>query len=100
MKKALSSILCALMLLTAAPAFAGSAQQEKPQQFCPVMGGRVNKGLHTDYQGKRIYFCCAYCIGEFQKNPEKYLEKMKQDGVSLENAPETDKAAAPKPENK
>ncbi len=62
--------------------FAAAAQTK-----CPVMGGDIDRSKYTDYKGKRVYFCCAQCIDEFKKNPEKYMQKMKKDGVVLENAP-------------
>lgn len=64
----------------------------KQQTTCPVMGGPINKEIYTDYENKRIYFCCAGCVKTFESNPEKYINKMKNDGVELENAPEADTA--------
>lgn len=57
----------------------------KAQNLCPVMGQKINKQYYVDYNGKRVHFCCAACIQEFKKNPEKYMEKLK--GVQLEAAP-------------
>ena len=57
------------------------------QEYCPVMGNKVNKEIYTDYNGKRVYFCCSGCIDTFKKDPEKYMEKMKEAGVTLESAP-------------
>jgi len=57
----------------------------KPQVVCPVMNGKIDKKYYTDYKGKRIYFCCPNCIGEFKKNPGKYMKKLQ--GVQLENVP-------------
>ena len=56
----------------------------KPQTLCPVMGGEINPDVYIDYQGKRIYFCCPGCDETFLANPEKYLEKMKAEGVRVE----------------
>jgi len=64
-----------------------AADAPKPQAICPVLGGNVDKGVYTDYKGQRIYFCCQGCIADFQKNPEKYLQKMKEQGVQPEKAP-------------
>lgn len=58
-----------------------------PQTKCPVLGGQINKDVYTDYQGKRIYFCCAGCPDQFKKDPAKYMKKMEQEGVTLEAAP-------------
>ena len=60
---------------------------EPNQMNCPVMGGKINKEMYADYQGKRVYFCCSGCVEAFKKDPEKYMEKMEKQGVVLENAP-------------
>jgi YHS domain-containing protein len=52
------------------------------QTKCPVMGGKVDEKIFADYQGKRIYFCCTGCLEEFKKDPEKYLNKMKEEGMT------------------
>jgi YHS domain-containing protein len=63
------------------------AAQPQTQTTCPVLGGNINKNIYVDYQGQRIYFCCEGCIAEFKKNPEKYLEKLKEAGVTPEAVP-------------
>lgn len=52
---------------------------------CPVMGGKVeNDTLHkVTYKGKKIGLCCAGCVEEFKKNPEKYAAKLKLDKFAL-----------------
>jgi len=65
----------------------GAAEKGKPQEYCPVMGGKINRDIYVDYQGKRIYFCCPACPPEFRKDPEKYLKKLEEQGVELEKAP-------------
>jgi len=64
----------------------------KSQTTCPVMGGAIQKETFVDYNGKRIYFCCTPCVEEFNKNPEKYLDKLEKEGVKLEEAPRTSDA--------
>ena len=61
---------------------------EQKQTKCPVMGGAINRDVFTDYNGHRIYFCCAGCDAEFHKDPERYLSEMRQAGVIIERAPE------------
>lgn len=56
----------------------------KAQTVCPVMGGKINKSLYYDYQGKRIYVCCPPCLGELEKDPEKYIKKLKSLGQAAE----------------
>ena len=48
------------------------------QKICPVMGGAINKDVFTTYKDKKVYFCCPGCIPEFEKNPEKYIDKLPQ----------------------
>jgi YHS domain-containing protein len=48
------------------------------QTTCPVMEGKINKDLFTEYKGKKVYFCCPGCEAEFNKDPEKYIKKLPQ----------------------
>lgn len=61
----------------------------QPQTTCPVMGGAVNREIFIDHDGKRIYFCCNPCLEEFEKNPGKYMGKLKEQDIRLEEAPQT-----------
>ena len=63
---------------------AADSPQSKPQTHCPVMGGEINKEVFTDYNGMRIYFCCAGCDGEFNVDPEKYIAQMRENGIEPE----------------
>ena len=45
---------------------------------CPVTGEDVNpKGKTVQYKGKTVGFCCDDCIEMFNKNPDKYADKIK-----------------------
>jgi hypothetical protein len=55
-----------------------------PQTTCPVLGGEIDKNLFVDYEGKRIYVCCAGCIDELKKDPGKYIKKLESMGQSVE----------------
>ena len=48
------------------------------QTTCPVMGGAINKALFTEYQGKKVYFCCDGCKEKFEATPEQYIAKLPQ----------------------
>ena len=75
-----------LALFLAGPVLAAAAPQV--QTVCPVLdAGKINKEIYVDYQGERIYFCCKGCDVEFQKDPEKYMKKMREQGVKFEKAP-------------
>jgi YHS domain-containing protein len=58
------------------------------QTTCPVMGGLINKSLYADYQGNRIYFCCPPCLKKFKKDPDTYVKKMKEQGVTPARSPD------------
>jgi hypothetical protein len=83
------NLLIIALLIAATGAFAA------PQKTCPVMGGKINKELYVDAEGCRIYVCCKGCISAVKADPEKYIEKMKADGVEPEKAPAADKAENP-----
>ena len=55
------------------------------QILCPIMGNPINKDIYTDYNSKRIYFCCDGCPAEFEKDPEKYMKIL--EGVKLDDTP-------------
>jgi YHS domain-containing protein len=55
-----------------------AASAEIQQTVCPIMGGKINKSVFTEYKGKKVYFCCAGCKPTFEKNPEKYIAKLPQ----------------------
>jgi len=78
-----------ILALTLAAFAAGSlwAAAAKPQTVCPVLGGNIDKKIFADYQGKRIYFCCPGCDAEFNKNPDKYMKKLEEQGVTPEPSP-------------
>jgi len=61
----------------------------KEQTKCPVIGGLINKNLYADYQGNRVYFCCPPCINTFQKNPEFYVKKMKEQDITPAKSPDS-----------
>jgi YHS domain-containing protein len=63
--------------------FQKAAQQgivfENIQTKCPVSGKMLeSKSVYTDYEGRRVYFCCAQCVGKFDADPQKYLNRLDQ----------------------
>jgi len=87
LKKLTLATTLSLFLLASLVAVAFAA----PQTTCPVMGGQINKQLYVDYKGQRVYFCCMACPPEFKKNPEKYLQKLKDMGQEPEQLETTTK---------
>jgi YHS domain-containing protein len=103
MKRAKILGLILTMILCASGYVLGENKQAKsvPQTNCPVMGGEINKEVYTDYQGKRVYFCCPGCIPEFKKDPAKYIKKLEDEGVTFEKIPTAssqDKSSQNKPQ--
>ena len=50
---------------------------ENIQTTCPVSGEKLEgKTVFSDYDGRRVYFCCKKCRGTFAEAPAKYLGKM------------------------
>lgn len=48
------------------------------QTECPISGKTVDVKNVVEYKGKNVYFCCDKCPAAFEKEPEKYLEKLPQ----------------------
>jgi YHS domain-containing protein len=84
--KKITAVILALAL-TAFVAGGLWAADPKPQTTCPVLAGNLDKNVYADYKGKRIYFCCKGCDEEFKKDPEKYMKKLQEEGVTLEPSP-------------
>jgi YHS domain-containing protein len=62
----------------ATPAKETLAAQVAEQTVCPVMGGKIDKSIFVEYQGKKVYFCCASCLDTFKADPAKYVAKLPQ----------------------
>ena len=48
---------------------------------CPVsgdkLGGDMSKPVVIVYQGQEVKFCCADCKTDFDKDPAKYIAKIR-----------------------
>jgi YHS domain-containing protein len=53
-----------------------SAEPAVAQATCPVMGQPVNKDIHVEHDGRKVYFCCEACVATFKADPEKYMLKL------------------------
>ncbi len=59
-----------------------SAEIKIWNKLCPVMGEEVDSQVKTvEYKGKTIGFCCKGCAAKFEKDPEKYMKKLSEDGT-------------------
>ncbi len=50
-------------------------------KICPVSGEKIDEKTKATYEyGGKIYnFCCAMCIDEFKKDPQKYIKKVEEE---------------------
>ena len=55
-----------------------SATAAVTQTTCPIMGAPIDKNVFTEYQGQKVYFCCAGCVDKFKADPEKYAKDLPQ----------------------
>jgi YHS domain-containing protein len=60
-------------------------ESNKPvNTVCPVSGEEIENGAPTTvYNGKTYALCCKSCLKKFNKDPEKYLSKLSEDGKSF-----------------
>ena len=73
-----------VMLAAVAPAAVEKDKEEtKLQESCPLMGGKINKSIYADHDGKRVYFCCGGCVADFKADPAKYIAKLEAQGITL-----------------
>ena len=85
-KTLLLSLLLSLGLFAADEA---KAPETTPQTKCPIKGGDINKDVFVDYQGKRVYFCCAGCDKKFMANADTLIKAAEAKGITFEAAPQT-----------
>ena len=81
------SFITLVMVCISGYALTEEVLSAEAQTLCPVMGGKINKDVYADYEGKRVYFCCEGCVPEFQKDPAKYINKLENEGVKLQEVP-------------
>ncbi|MDP2923366.1 MAG: YHS domain-containing protein [Candidatus Omnitrophota bacterium] len=60
---------------------------EAGNKICPVTGEKISEETKAtyEYQGKIYNFCCAACIDEFKKDPQKYIKKIQEEKKEAES---------------
>lgn len=50
-------------------------------KICPVSGEKIEEKTKSayEYEGKIYNLCCASCIEEFKKDPQKYIKKVEEE---------------------
>lgn len=78
MKTLIATLALAAFSLTAVSL--SFAAQPYPLKTCIVSGeslGSMGKPVTKVYKDQEVKFCCKSCIKKFDKNPEKYLSKLR-----------------------
>ncbi|RJP74193.1 MAG: TRASH domain-containing protein [Ignavibacteriales bacterium] len=53
-------------------------------KVCPVSGEELEDNSITyTYKGVTYGLCCKKCLAKVEKNPEKYISRLSEDGKSL-----------------
>ncbi len=55
--------------------------KDYPAAVCPVSGqklGSMGEPVNYVYGNQLVRFCCKGCIGQFEKDPTKYMEKVSE----------------------
>jgi len=54
---------------------------------CPVMGEAVDFSVSTDTDDGPVYFCCEMCVKRFEKDADKYADKVAAQRKALAELP-------------
>lgn len=65
----------------------GAATKVAPLPNCPVMDEPVNLGISVATDEGPVYFCCSGCIAKYEKNPERYADKVAVQRQALAKRP-------------
>lgn len=81
-KRNLMGMMAALALMTTMAPVTVMAAPAKPYTLkeCIVSGnelGSMGKVVTKTHEGQEVKFCCKPCVKKFDKNPAKYLGKLK-----------------------
>ena len=61
-------------------AVASGASKPYPLETCLISGeklGEMGEPYEIVFEGRQINFCCKKCLPDFQKDPARYLAKLK-----------------------
>jgi YHS domain-containing protein len=59
----------------------------QPQTVDVISGKPIVKSFFADYNGERVYFCCANSKNSFQQKADWYLQKIKEKNIILDKTP-------------
>jgi YHS domain-containing protein len=56
-------------------------------EYCVVTGEKLeNKNVKGEFFGREVYFCCADCLAQAQKNPAAYVKKTEAEQIKAVKA--------------
>jgi len=83
-------LLIVLSHLIMLPCFIGCEQQGDakpyPLDYCLVGGsdlGDMGEPVSYIHNGQEFKFCCKPCIPKFKKNPEKYIQELREESEGI-----------------
>ena len=81
-------LLCSALAFSLTNTVFISHSNAKEQTTCPIMkGNKVDKKIFSEFEGKKIYFCCDDCKTSFEKmkknEKETMIKSMEKDGTVL-----------------
>src|SRR5439155_4495940 len=91
-------VACCLIAPATLAADAKKADDKKPKPInttCPLTDEKIDPAVTTQYKGKTVAFCCADCIKDFNKDPDKYMKKI--EAQNKKNQKEADKKKGEQP---
>ena len=62
-------------------------------KICPISGEKVDEmgaPFQVEYEGKTYNLCCAMCAKDFNKDPEKYIQKINEQMMGAEDETDED----------
>ena len=71
----IKTILSTLALIAVS---VGLLSAEPINTICPVADRPAKSDVVTEWEGKKVAFCCNRCKGRFESDPEKYAAKLKE----------------------
>jgi len=73
--KTTTAVLAVMTLVMAGGLMPVIASESVGNKICPVGGeavGTMGEAVDVEYNGKIYKLCCAMCVRDFNKDPEKY----------------------------
>jgi len=78
----MKTFVSAVSLVVLTVVFAGSAAADSfddpINKKCPLTGKDIVAGRTVEYEKQLIGFCCQDCVGKFEGDPKKFINKVKE----------------------